>query len=122
MYARSAACAAVVVLAAATAGCGSATGGGTAEPTGVVTSVPDLSDAAGRKACIDAWARAILDHPRDWSPGAEESPEECPDQVGETWATLYVLGKEKAERERVKLPPIDDGASTAAGESDADRS
>lgn len=44
--------------------------------------------------------------------------------MGETWATLYVLGKEKAERERAKLAPIDDGASTAAGESasDADRS
>ncbi|WP_267893122.1 hypothetical protein [Streptomyces scabiei] len=44
--------------------------------------------------------------------------------MGDTWATLYVLGKENAEKARVKLPPIDDGASTAAEESasNADRS
>jgi hypothetical protein len=111
-YARSALCTALLALAAATAGCSGATDGGTAQPTGVVTSAPDLSEIAGRKACIDAWAKAVLAHPRDWSPGLEETPEECPGQLGDNWATLYVLGKEKAEKERVKLPPIDDGVPT----------
>ncbi|MEW2260789.1 hypothetical protein [Streptomyces sp. NPDC047869] len=31
-----------------------------------------------------------------------------------TWADLYLFGKEKAEDERLKLPPIDDGASLTA--------
>lgn len=124
MYARSAACTALLALAVATAGCSSATDGEPARPTGIVSSAPDPREVAWRKACIDAWAKAILAHPRHWDPGAEETPQECPDQPGETSAILYVLGKEKAERERVKLPPIDDGASTAADESasNADRS
>ncbi|MFF8953518.1 hypothetical protein ACF09I_32645 [Streptomyces sp. NPDC014940] len=34
-----------------------------------------------------------------------------------TGMDLYLFGKEKAENERLKLPPIDDGASLTAEES-----
>ncbi|MCX4993579.1 hypothetical protein [Streptomyces sp. NBC_00568] len=76
-----------------------------------------LSDAAGRQACVDAWAEVIFAHPQDWSPGEAETPEECPSKIGSTWADLYMLGRDKAEEKRLLLPPIDDGASLAAEES-----
>ncbi|WP_159024999.1 hypothetical protein [Streptomyces sp. CB01373] len=117
MYARSVVCAVVLALAAATTGCSSSTSGGAAQSTGIVTSAPDLSEIAWRKACIDAWAEVILAHTYQWSPGLEETPEECPGQYGDTWTTLYTLGKDKAEKRRLKLPPIDDGVSITAEES-----
>ncbi|WP_028805417.1 hypothetical protein [Streptomyces sp. 142MFCol3.1] len=76
--------------------------------------MPGQNEVASRKACIDAWADAILAHPDDWSPGEEATPEECPGQFGSDWADLYIAGQQKAEERRLAAPPIDDGASLTA--------
>ncbi|MEU2555830.1 hypothetical protein ABZ589_29795 [Streptomyces sp. NPDC013313] len=63
-------------------------------------------------------ARCILAHPRDWDPSEEETPEKCWGHMSaSTGMDLYLFGKEKAENERLKLPPIDDGALLTAEES-----
>ena len=117
MYARSAACTALLAVAVATAGCRSAADGEAAQPTESIWKAPELYDAAWRKACIDAWAEVILAHPHDWSPGEEETPEKCRGRMdASTEMDLYLFGKEKAEDERMKLLPIDDGASLTAEE------
>ncbi|MGW2449118.1 hypothetical protein [Streptomyces sp. NPDC001675] len=118
MYARSAACTALLVIAVvATAGCSSAADGKAAQPTESIGGAPELYDAAWRKGCIDAWAEVILAHPHDWDPGEEGTPEKCRGQMdASTEMDLYLFGKEKAEDARMKLPPIDDGASLTAGE------
>lgn len=115
MFARSAVTTALLAVAVATAGCSSAADGEAAQPTESIRTAPELYDAAWRKACIDAWAEAILAHPHDWDPGEEETPEKCRGQMSaSTEMDLYLFGKEKAENERMKLPPIDDGASLTA--------
>ncbi|MFI1840186.1 hypothetical protein [Streptomyces olivaceoviridis] len=35
--------------------------------------------------------------PADGTQVSAETPEECPGQEGNTWATLYMLGKDRAE-------------------------
>ncbi|MFF0837362.1 MULTISPECIES: hypothetical protein [unclassified Streptomyces] len=118
MYARSAACAVLLAVTVATAGCSSAADGEAAQPTESIGTAPELYDAAWRRTCIDAWADVILAHPRDWDPSEEETPEKCWGHMSaSTGMDLYLFGKEKAENERLKLPPIDDGASLTAEES-----
>jgi hypothetical protein len=95
----------------AAAGCSGASGSDPAQPAD--SGVSDLSGAAARKACVDAWGEAIFAHPKDWSPGEAETPAECSSEMGPTWADLYLQGKERAEKRRLELPPIDDGASIA---------
>ncbi|MGW2035233.1 hypothetical protein [Streptomyces sp. NPDC001356] len=119
MNARLAFCTALLALAAGTAGCSGSGGDEATEPDSIpawATATPGADQIAQRQACIDAWAEAVLAHPKDWSPGEEATPEECQADMGWsiTWAELYVAGKEKGEKKRLELPPIDDGASITA--------
>ncbi|PIB04725.1 hypothetical protein, partial [Streptomyces sp. HG99] len=76
---------------------------------------------ASRKACIDAWAEAVRSHPDHWDPAEGEEPEECAGFSGDrdNFISLYVLGRDKAVREKMERMQQDaeEAASEAASKS-----
>jgi hypothetical protein len=75
MRTRTAACTALLALAALTAGCSNGGGGDAPEtPVATVTATKTVDPVAAREACVDAWADTIL---ANGDVGLEDEPVEC---------------------------------------------
>ena len=75
MRTRTAACTALLALAALTAGCSDGSGDDKPEtPVATVTATKTVDPVAAREACVDAWADTIL---ANGDAGLEDEPAEC---------------------------------------------
>ncbi|MFI9344938.1 hypothetical protein ACIG0D_27285 [Streptomyces sp. NPDC052773] len=75
MNTRTAACAALIALAALTTGCSAGGADDKPEqPVATVTATKTVDPVAAREACVDAWAEAILAND---DLGLEDEPVEC---------------------------------------------
>ncbi|MBL3669065.1 hypothetical protein JL475_24340 [Streptomyces sp. M2CJ-2] len=118
MRTRTALAAALLALAALTAGCSNDSSD---DKPAAATTAPQppaatIDPAEARQACVDAWADTISDRPADFDPEADSDtePAECEGLPEDEWTDRYMEGLEQSNQAgRDALQDLIDEAETA---------
>lgn len=100
MHARTAACAALLTVAALTAGCSSGSSNTEPNEPATVTATKTVDQAAARQACVDAWAELLQSNKEV---DVEDEPAVCATVPGQS-AEMYteaLLQRNKANRDEL---------------------